>query len=198
MEKRCGYTQGDGFAIGTHPVFEPSDFPLYVCVKRDDFSDRELYLLEFAIGIWNGSYRNYIRERWPDRRRLRGVPKGDLFEIGCEASMYRTIDVSKSRLRKPLFGLVDYNRWSWFFLGSILIINEDINFDLSVMGKGKNSLMAVFMHELGHTIGIPHLKDDTLMFPTINLCNDNREKCIPGPLAFESFLEMYRPFYKAG
>ena len=51
----------------------------------------------------------------------------------------------------------------------------------------------VFMHELGHALGIPHLRHDDLMFLTLDACGDKSTVCRPSDLTFESFLAVYEP-----
>ena len=196
-KNRCSYNSGSYENLELIIWDWRQDFPLKLCVEWSDFTNSEKQWIKLGKDIWNTDYKNYKRRRWGEQR-MTGIPKGNLFVFSCED--YHDTNVIPVVKEDLGFANGRYQTNWILFYGSyakIIMNNEGLSVDSK--NKKRSSFFKetffidVFMHELGHALGIPHLRHDDLMFLTLDACGDKSTVCRPSDLTFESFLAVYEP-----
>ena len=192
-----------------------SEFPLNLCVNWLDFSAKEADLIKKAVQIWNKEYQKYINKTY---RCNAYKPNSACYKLpGAEISQNRQTVHQLFNLNckgSPIVSLARYsfnNLKEGYVLGNThtnLFIWLLTNNPVKIYITKKRQLLAypkqyrkpwnaapffidVVLHELGHALGLPELKNDTLMFPDLSRCTFQQKPCAPTRLTFESFLSMY-------
>ena len=193
--------------------FEPDEFPLSICPLIGHFSQDELDYIFSAVEIWNDHYTYFVKNRWPGRI-VYGLPGSSfmmhrrLFTLSCKekGDGFRkgfVIPIRKgvvSQYSDKTLGVLSRD-WTWFAGTSMEIIMDMrsiMEVDRYNPDVKKPYFRDIVLHEMGHTIGLPHLKNDALMRPHMGECQKRkieqrkpRTICVPRNGAFEAFIEMY-------
>ena len=196
-ENRCTYNVlHDGYQSQKFIIWDVGEFPLHLCVEWEGFTQKQAYLIKQAIDIWNTEYKKYVDRRWSSRGRqsVGGIPNW-LFEINCNKyAGKKVIPIVKRWLDDSMLGLTARRRSFWTGSSIKMTMNSTKYWNVSDQRPGNNFFIDVLLHELGHVLGIPHIKNDDLMFPTTRHCNQKDSICRPNYLTFNYFLEFYDPY----
>ena len=157
-----------------------------------------------AIQKWNISYTNYKVNRW-ESTDVVGIPEGPLFVKSCDRDKYNIIYTVKNDI-----GSYTEDTWGrywnvdsfWDFRTFYAVIEMD-NEHFFNSGKprvwNRAHFVNVMMHELGHALGLPHMKGENSKIMTSNgfggQCKDQEDKrlCNFTDYDFYRFLKPYNP-----
>ena len=163
IHERCSFDTSGAWSYEWRLL--PADFyPWGVCFEYYDmwsfipsssyyepFSKQERAWTKVAMEKWNDGYNVYKFNTWETKQVL-NIPKGPLFVLSCDRSKYNIVYLEKKAgidalaYFQPVDTLVDL----WNYHGYIHV------------KYGKEMTRAYFVnviiHELGHALGLPHVK----------------------------------------
>ncbi len=185
-------------------VLPEDSFPWGVCMKLSGFTEQQKDWTRRAMWEWNESYKRYKKRRWGTASVWKGIPapkKNDkLFyeRESCEFEDFRRNDLIylvkellrgkqlahyKSTYHNPWFAPFSHSFWG------VITVRENYHWTGS-------HFVNVMIHELGHALGIPHLKPGKteIMLSHGFSCGERRGRdkiCKLRDKDFESFLWSY-------
>ena len=170
-----------------------NEFPLSVCVNFSDFERHEISDIAIAINTWNTFHKEYVRKR---KGKYKGFVEGDLFEStesACNGDL-PIIWLEKDKLDSGTLGKFTFMQRTasedevcGFLFCRMVIVYPEQKIQVAP-NLPPYVLTNVFLHELGHALGIPHLKeeeDPMMMSFMIDVCK--HQTCPPTDKTFDIF-----------
>ncbi len=144
----CGYKR-------TMEMLPYDEYPWGICHSEyAHFNRRERELTRHALERWNAGYKNYLLSRWGTTDMV-NIPKGKLFIESCNYEKYNIIYTKKEdfglKKRWAYYIAIDTNWDLWTFHGEV-VMNSLKNFSDFLFTN-------IMIHELGHALGLPHVRD---------------------------------------
>ncbi len=142
----------------TMEMLPAKNYPWGICFSEyAHFNRRERDLTREAMHKWNIEFDNYKIRRWGynDYQDMVNIPNGKLFIESCDYGKYNIIYPKKENLSSKrwwaYYRSIDTIWDLWTFHGEV-VMNSQKNFSDSLFTN-------VMIHELGHALGLPHVKD---------------------------------------
>jgi len=210
--ERCTHSK-TGFTYHLFALLDLDDFPIEVCIDRG-FSQEKINDIYTAFALWNDAYLNYVF----DNVNLL-VKKGALTRMGNKKVEFTKIPVrlfTQCDKNKDPYILIKHKSLNKLgntdYLGSTKPIDNGVLFknldyilitittdrplitsdtNRQMRKHTKDYFLDIVLHELGHAIGIPHIKNDSLMKWEYERCDSFSGICYPTDRSIRVFLNPY-------
>ena len=197
--RRCSYNVAENINKRISLRVLPEHvYPWGVCLKTSDIPDIEKEWTRLAMHRWNTGYANYQYNRWGTKGYVNGVPDDPLFVDSCNGSKHNLIFQGRYNLPDWIEGqynTIDRDKDQFFGM----VIMDTYLPDGSVRVWDREHFINVMIHELGHALGVPHLRPEETQIMTSHGFGEGckysyeTEICDLEPADFEQFLKPYGP-----
>ncbi len=196
---RCSYNiEQKKYRSRTNRILDKRDYPWGVCLKTANTSRVEDEWTREAMQRWNKGYERYQKRKHGGFCGMWGVPDGPLFVESCNKEKHNIIYPQKAILPLNIWGThntadgyisVSRRAVDYLPLYGIIKMNKQVFWD-------KEHFINVMMHELGHALGLSHLRPEQTEIMSSHgfgcgTPGKNDKICELQDADFESFLKPY-------